>query len=100
MVTLNVTLLLRAILFGALIALMVLQWIDCKRFAEPFAWLMVGVNGLLYVVVISIDRTLHGGVINANAYNIWSAALIIQFLLTLIVIEWMRYQRIRGRRGC
>jgi hypothetical protein len=97
--SLNTTLIIRSALYIAVIVIMILQMRICKRFAEPFAWMMVGINGIIYNIVITIDRW-PDGLVDSNFYNIWSAAIIIQFLLTLSVIEIMRYLRIRGRIGC
>ena len=93
----------RVLLYLAVMVIMFLQYSQCKgmrRLSEPLGWGMFAFHGAIYCIVFLIDY--RDRVIVPANYNLWASAVQLQGLITLISIEYARYQRLRGRgaSGC
>jgi hypothetical protein len=82
-------------LYLILIVILGMEWKLCNR-AEVIAWLTLCLNGLFFVIVRLFDSSP-----DPIFFNIWSQAIRIHTIVTLIIIEAFRYQRMRGKpNGC
>lgn len=84
----------RVILYITVIVVMVKQIRLCRWTGEPVSWLLWAAHGVIYSVTFLIDY--QDRIISSPAYNNWAAAVGIHGLITLISIEILRYNRIRG----
>jgi hypothetical protein len=74
------------------------QWKYCKRYAEPIAWIMVGIFGAAFYIVFLVDY--QDGILNRVIYNFWSIALRVETVISLLAIEGARLYRMKKKYGC
>jgi hypothetical protein len=92
----DVSIYLSLITYAGLIVLMIMQIVKTKRWGEPVAWLMFGIHGFIMILTFIIDN--FSGGVDAKLYNLWSNAVHLQGIATLLSVEIMRYIRM-SRRG-
>ena len=85
-------------MYAALGWLAVRQMRTCEWRAEPIAWVLLAVHGMVFYVALLID--IQDQVVNAQVWNTWSQALRLHSLITIVTIEFFRWQRMRVKHGC
>lgn len=97
---LNVTVGIRLFLYliGLFVWFKVYKTCNPKRFGEPIAWFAWLIHGVIYCIVFLIDY--RDTTIDAQFYNYWQTAIGYQVIITVIVIGYSYYHRLRGPIGC
>lgn len=99
MTPLELTVIVRAVLFLAVLVIVLRQIKHCKRWGEPLSWAIAMVHGLVYSVAFLIDYNFDNKV-NGQFYNYWAVAWWIHFLIVLLSIEYSRLKRMGDKDGC
>ncbi len=81
----HVSLIASLITYIVLIALMILQIVETKRFGEPVAWILFGAHGAVMIAWFLVDAI--DAQFNAHFYNGWSNAVHLQGMCRMMFAQ-------------